>query len=202
MREGNIFIVSGPSGGGKTTLVERVLQDLNDLRFSVSCTTRKPRAGEVNGKDYIFVTENEFKKMIDEDKFAEYANVHGHMYGTPLAELESAAKSGVDLLLDIDVQGARQIRQRFGRGVYCFVLPSSFELLRARLLERGSENRGEIEKRLSEAGKEIEDIDNYDYIIINDELDRALESLVSVIISARCRKEKSIGIIKKGYSSK
>jgi len=202
MREGNIFIVTGPSGGGKTRLVERVLQDLNNLRFSVSCTTRNPRAGEVNGKDYIFVTQNEFKKMNDEGKFAEYANVHGHMYGTPLAELESAAKSGVDLLLDIDVQGARQIRQRFSSGVYCFVLPSSFELLRARLLERGSENRGEIEKRLSEAGKEIEDIDNYDYIIINDELDRALESLLSVIISARCRKEKSIGIIKKGYSSK
>ena len=202
MREGNIFIVSGPSGGGKTTLVEKVLQDLKNLRFSVSCTTREPRAGEVNGKDYIFVTEDEFKKMIDEDKFAEYANVHGHMYGTPLAELENAAKSGVDLLMDIDVQGAGQIRRRFGGGVYCFVLPSSFELLRARLLERGSENRGEIEKRLSDAGEEIEDIDNYDYIIINDELDRALECFVSVIVSARCRKEKLIAIIKKGYPSK
>ncbi len=201
MREGNIFIVSGPSGGGKTTLVERVLRDLDNLKFSVSCTTRKPRAGEVNGVDYVFVTEYEFNKMIDEDKFAEYADVHGHMYGTPLSELESAAKSGVDLLLDIDVQGARQIRQRFDRGVYCFVLPSSFELLRSRLLERGSENRGEIEKRLSDAGKEVADIDNYDYIIINDELDRALECLVSVIIAARCRKEKSIEIIKKGYSS-
>lgn len=201
MREGNIFIVSGPSGGGKTTLVERVLRDLDNLKFSVSCTTRKPRAGEVNGVDYVFVTEYEFNKMIDEDKFAEYADVHGHMYGTPLSELESAAKSGVDLLLDIDVQGARQIRQRFAGGFYCFVLPSSFELLRSRLLERGSENRGEIEKRLSDAGKEVSDIDNYDYIIINDELDRALECLVSVIIAARCRKEKSIGIIKKGYSS-
>ncbi len=200
MQKGNIFIISGPSGGGKTTLVERALMELDNLRFSVSCTTRKPRAGEVNGKDYIFIGEEEFRKMIDKGKFAEYADVHGHMYGTPLSELEGAAKSGVDLLLDIDVQGARQIRQRFGGGVYCFVLPSSFEILKARLMERGSENRAEIEKRLSDAGKEIEDIDNYDYIIVNDELERALECLVSVIISARCRKEKSIGAIKKGYS--
>jgi guanylate kinase len=201
MREGNIFIVSGPSGGGKTTLVKRVLEGLNNLRFSVSCTTRKPRTSEVNGKDYVFVTDSEFGKMIEEHKFAEYANVHGHMYGTPLKELENAAKSGVDLILDIDVQGARQIRQRFGRGVYCFVLPSSFDILRERLLERGSEKKGEIEKRLADARKEIEDIDNYDYIIINDDLDRAAECLTSVIISARCSKDKSMGIVKKGYSS-
>ncbi|MEW6145964.1 MAG: guanylate kinase [Thermodesulfobacteriota bacterium] len=201
MREGNIFIVSGPSGGGKTTLVKRVLEGLNNLRFSVSCTTRKPRAGEVNGRDYVFVTDGEFGKMIEEHKFAEYANVYGHMYGTPIAELENAAKTGVDLILDIDVQGAKQIKQRFSGGVYCFVLPSSFDILRQRLLERGSEKKGEIEKRLANARKEMEDIDNYDYIIVNDDLDRAAECLTSVIISARCSKDKSMGIVKKGYST-
>jgi len=202
MREGNIFIVSGPSGGGKTTLVRKVLEGVNNLRFSVSCTTRKPRAGEVNGKDYIFVSDEEFGKKVREGGFAEYAKVHDHMYGTPLSELENAAKSGVDLILDIDVQGARQIRQRFGSGVYCFVLPSSFEILKTRLMERGSEDRGEMEKRLSDARQEMEDIDYYDYIIINDVLARAAECLSSVIISTRCGREKSIGIIKKGYSPK
>lgn len=202
MREGNIFIVSGPSGGGKTTLVRKVLEGMNNIRFSVSCTTRKPRAGEVNGKDYIFVSDDEFGKMVGEGRFAEHASVHGHMYGTPLLELENAEKSGVDLILDIDVQGARQIRQRFGSGVYCFVLPSSFGILETRLRERGSEEKGEMEKRLSEARQEMEEIGNYDYIIINDDLDLAAECLTSVIISTRCGREKSMGIIKKGYLSK
>jgi len=202
MRKGNIFIVSGPSGGGKTTLVRRVLENMDNLRFSVSCTTRKPRAGEVNGKDYIFVSDDEFGKMVSGGRFAEYAKVHGHMYGTPLSELENAAKSGIDLILDIDVQGARQIRQRFGSGVYCFVLPSSFDILKTRLMGRGSEDKGEMEERLAEALEEMEEVDNYDYIIINDDLDHAAECLSSVIISTRCGREKSLGIIKKGYLSK
>ena len=201
MREGNIFIISGPSGGGKTTLVKKVLESMDNLRFSVSCTTRKPRHYEVNGRDYIFVSDSEFGKMISEGKFAEYAKVHDHMYGTPLSELENTAKSGVDLILDIDVQGARQIRQRFGSGIYCFVLPSSFEILKTRLIERGSEDKGEMERRLSEARQEMEEIDSYDYIIINDELDRAAECLCSIINSARCGRDKSLEIIKKGYST-
>ena len=199
MREGNIFIVSGPSGGGKTTLVRKVLETINNLRFSVSCTTRKPRAGEVDGKDYAFITDEEFGKMVSEGRFAEYASVHGHMYGTPLSELENAARSGIDLILDIDVQGARQIKDRFGSGVYCFVLPSSFEILESRLRERGSEKKGEMEKRLSDARQEMEEIDSYDYIIVNDDLDLAAECLTSIIISSRCGREKSLDIIKKGY---
>ncbi|HVY54458.1 MAG TPA: guanylate kinase [Thermodesulfobacteriota bacterium] len=201
MREGNIFIISGPSGGGKTTLVKKVLESMNNLRFSVSCTTRKPRPGEVNGRDYIFVSDSGFGKMIEEGKFAEYAKVHDHMYGTPIAELDNAAKSGDDLILDIDVQGARQIRQRFGSGVYCFVLPSSFEILKERLKRRGSEDKGEMDRRLSEARQEMEEIGSYDYIIINDDLDRAGECLRSIIISTRCGREKALNIVKKGYSS-
>jgi guanylate kinase len=201
MREGNIFIISGPSGGGKTTLVKKVLESMNNLRFSVSCTTRKPRQGEVNGSDYIFVSESECEKMISEGKFAEYAKVHDHMYGTPLSELENTAGTGVDLILDIDVQGARQIRQRFGSGIYCFVLPSSFEILKTRLMGRGSEDKREMDRRLSEARQEMEEIDSYDYIIINDNLDRAAECLCSIIISAKCGREKALEIIKKGYST-
>jgi guanylate kinase len=199
MGVGMIFIVSGPSGGGKTTLVKKILRDMDNLGFSISYTTREPREGEVNGEDYVFVTDGEFRSMVEKGEFAEYAEVHDHLYGTPIAELERARASGVDLILDIDVQGAEQIRRRYGSGIYCFVLPSSFDILRERLIERKSENQGEIERRLSDARKEMEDIENYDYIIINDKLDEAVESLASVINSARCRKDRVIEKVKKGY---
>ncbi|MFI5323053.1 MAG: guanylate kinase, partial [Thermodesulfobacteriota bacterium] len=183
MTKGTIFIISGPSGSGKTTLVKEILGgcSMSNLRFSVSYTTREPRDGEVNGEDYVFVTDKEFRAMIEKGGFAEYAKVHNHLYGTPIAELEQAIASGLDLILDIDVQGAEQIRQKYGSGVYCFVLPSSFDILRERLIERKSENPGEIERRLSDALKEMEGVENYDYIIINDELDEAVECLASVI---------------------
>jgi guanylate kinase len=199
MAEGAIFIISGPSGGGKTTLVKKILSNTNDLRFSVSYTTREPREGEVNGDDYIFVTEKEFRAMVERGEFAEYAEVHEHMYGTPKAELERAKASGLDLILDIDVQGAGQIKKKYGLGVYCFVLPSSFDILRERLIERKSENPEEIEERLLDAQKEMEEIENYDYIIINDELDEAVECMASIISSARCRRERVLEKVKKGY---
>ncbi len=201
MREGIVFIISGPSGGGKTTLVKKVLERLNNIKFSVSCTTRKPREGEVDGKDYRFVSEEEFRKMIEKGEFAEYAKVHGHFYGTPLDELEQAKRTGVDLVLDIDVQGARQIRDKYDSGVSCFVLPSSFKILRERLSQRGSEMAYEIDKRLSDAKQEMEDIDYYDYIIINDYLDEALMSLSSVINAARCENDRVLVRINKDYFS-
>ena len=201
MREGIIFIISGPSGGGKTTLVKKVLERTDNLEFSVSCTTRAPRKGETEGKDYRFVSEQEFNTMVEKGEFAEYAEVHGHFYGTPLAEFERARHAGIDLILDIDVQGARQIREKYDSAVYCFVLPSSFKILKNRLAERGSEKRSEIEKRLSDARQEIEDIDYYDYIIVNDSLDEALTSLTSVINATRCEYERVMVRIDKDYFS-
>ncbi len=199
MREGIIFIISGPSGGGKTTLVKKVLECMDNLEFSVSCTTRTRREGEIDGKDYRFVSEQEFRTMVDNGEFAEYAEVHGHFYGTPLAEFERARHAGIDLILDIDVQGARQIRNKYDSVVYCFVLPSSFRLLMERLTQRGSEKSSEIEERLSDAKQEIEDIDYYDYIIVNDSLDEALSSLKSVINAARCENERAMVRIDKDY---
>ena len=199
MREGILFIVSGPSGGGKTSLVKEALTRIRNLAFSVSVTTRKPRDGEVDGKDYIFVSEETFKEMLGQGKFAEYANVHGNLYGTPLAELENARKSGVDMILDIDIQGARQIKEKYGAGVFCFVLPSSFEILKERLTCRGSEKTGDLEKRLTEAKREMEEINNYDYIIINDSFDEAFDCISAVIKSARCEYSWAAGKIGKDY---
>lgn len=201
MREGIIFIISGPSGGGKTTLVKKVLESSENLMFSVSYTTRRPRDGEVDGKDYKFVSEEEFRKMIGEGRFVEYAEVHEHLYGTPVNLLEEAKSKGTDLILDIDVQGASQIRNKYDSGVYCFVLPSSFKILKERLSRRASEHASEVEKRLSEARQEMEDIDYYDYIIINDCLDEAVNCLSSVITAARCENEKVSVRIDKDYFS-
>ncbi|MGD9652907.1 MAG: guanylate kinase [Candidatus Dadabacteria bacterium] len=199
MREGILFIVSGPSGGGKTSLVKEALTRIRNLAFSVSVTTRKPRDGEVDGKDYTFVSEETFKEMLGQGKFAEYANVHGNLYGTPLAELENARKSGVDMILDIDIQGARQIKEKYGEGVFCFVLPSSFEILKERLIDRGSEKTGDLEKRLTEAKREMEEINNYDYIIINDSFDEAFDCISAVIKSARCEYSRVADRIGKDY---
>lgn len=190
MREGIIFIISGPSGGGKTTLTGKVMEELENLRFSVSYTTREPREGEVDGEDYRFVSKEEFMDMVRENKFAEYANVYGHLYGTSLDQIEMAKKTGIDLILDIDVQGARQIREKYTSGVFCFVVPSSFEDLRKRLTDRGSEGDLEIDKRLSVAREEMEEMKYYDYIINNDDLDRAVRSLKDIILSKRSENER------------
>jgi len=201
MREGIIFIISGPSGGGKTTLVQKALKLVDNLEFSVSCTTRARREGETDGIDYRFVSQDEFRKMIKNGEFAEYAEVHDNLYGTPLAEFERARRSGVDLILDIDVQGARQIREKYESAVFCFVLPSSFGILKERLIKRQSDDKKDIEKRLTAARQEIEDIDYYDYIIVNDSLDEALTSITSVINAARCESERVMVRINKDYFS-
>ena len=157
MKEGLIFIISGPSGGGKTSLTKRAMSELGNLRFSVSCTTRKPRDGEVDGKDYTFVSKDEFNRMVSEGKFVEHAEVYGNFYGTPVEQFDRAKREGIDLILDIDVQGARQIREKYSSCIFCFVAPSSIEELRARLTLRGTEGDPQIEKRLSVARTEMDE---------------------------------------------
>ena len=185
MKEGNIFIISGPSGGGKTTLTKRVMAELGNLRFSISCTTREPREGEVNGKDYTFVSRGEFDSMVRDNKFAEYADVYGNLYGTPLDQFDKARECGVDLILDIDVQGATQIRETFTDAIFCFVAPSSLQELKRRLTLRGSEGADVIDKRLSVAQKEMEQKGRYDYIIHNDDLESAVQELKEIIMAKR-----------------
>ena len=203
MIQGISFIVSGPSGGGKTTLAKGVLDKLDNLRFSVSCTTREPRDGEIDGRDYRFISEAEFQKMVQEERFIEHALVHGNYYGTPLDEFENARTSGVDLLLDIDVQGASQLRKGYPSAVFCFVLPPSFEILKERLIERSSDRDNDIDKRLIRAKEETEELnsENYDYIIVNDNIDQALERFSSIIVSTRCESKRLVEKVKADFFS-
>lgn len=202
MKKGQLFIVSGPSGSGKTTLSKKVIQEISDTSFVVSYTTREPRLGERDGVDYKFISDREFDDLIERRKLSEWAVVHGHRYGTPVEPIEEAASSGIDLILDIDVQGARSIRAKYSAGVYIFVLPSSIDILRMRLIKRKSEGVVEIDARIEEAKKEIQEIDNYDYIIVNDDLARAIESLAAIILSQRCKKERVLSSSKLEFYEK
>jgi guanylate kinase len=191
MREGILFIVSGPSGSGKTTLTKRVTQAIDNLRFSVSCTTRRPRPKEIDGVDYRFISKEQFEDMVQNGKFLERATVHGNLYGTPIEELERAKSLGIDLILDIDVQGAKSITNQYGSGVYIFITQSSVNVLKDRLVKR-KEGMAEITKRLENALEEMEEMHHYDYIIINDSVDDAVENLASVIRAERCKRERVI----------
>lgn len=181
--KGNVFIISAPSGAGKTTLCKEIIRIMPDTKFSVSYTTRRPRPGEIDGKDYIFVNEDTFKRMIENDEFAEWAEVHGNYYGTSMKALNDIIESGQDVILDIDVQGAQQMRDRFGTGVYIFVLPPSLDVLRKRLEERGQNSLEEIERRVRKAVEEIREYKKYDYVIVNDVFEDALNALRAIIIA-------------------
>jgi guanylate kinase len=181
-----LFVISGPSGCGKSTLVQRVLKDLKDIQFSVSHTTRKKRDSEVEGREYYFVSKKEFEGMIEEEKLAEWAIVHGSYYGTSKREIERKGAKG-DLILDIDVQGAQKIKAKFKKAIFIFVVPPLFRELKRRLEKRGEDSPDAIKKRLEGAKKEIRYYPIFDYIVINDQIDQAVRELESIILSRRCR---------------
>ncbi len=180
---GNLFVISAPSGAGKTTLCNEIIRIMPELRFSISYTTRKPRAGEIDGKDYIFIDEERFKAMIDNGEFAEWANVHGNYYGTSRKALDDIIEKGQDVILDIDVQGAQQIKRNYKYGIYIFILPPSLDTIRKRLEKRGQNSPEEIALRLRRAVEEIREYKNYDYVIVNDVFDEALTALRSIIVA-------------------
>jgi guanylate kinase len=186
-RATSVFVVSAPSGAGKSTVLWRVLKEVGQIRFSVSHTTRRPRDNEKDGVDYHFVERAAFEALRDQGKLLESAQVHGQLYGTGLAELERAGREGVDLLLDIDVQGADQVRRKLPDAVTIFILPPSYEELERRLRGRGMDSSTSIRKRLDAAREEMGYYGVYDYAIVNDDLDACVESLKCVIRAARCR---------------
>lgn len=183
-----IYIISAPSGSGKSTLVNELVKLVPDLDFSVSYTTRSPRGSEQNGKQYHFVPREEFEQMIRDDGFLEHAEFDGNCYGTARRFLREAQQKGHDLLLDIDVQGAKQIKGKLPEAVSIFVLPPDRKTLEWRLRKRSEDAEAVIQRRLLAASREIENYDKYDYILINDRLEESIESLEAIVLSERVRR--------------
>ncbi|MBJ6727706.1 guanylate kinase [Geomesophilobacter sediminis] len=191
-REGVLFVISAPSGAGKTSLCKEIIDIIPNLRHSVSYTTRTPRPGELHGRDYFFVDQAEFQRMIEAQEFAEWAEVHGNLYGTSLATLNECRANGIDLILDIDCQGAQQLKGRYNGGVYIFILPPSIAELRRRLDNRSSDSEEVIERRIRNAAGEIREARWYDYIIVNDVFAVAVEQLKAVLTAEQCRSSRVI----------
>ena len=193
-REGDLFVLSAPSGAGKSTLIRSLFKRFPDLAerlaFSVSHTTRAPREGEIDGKDYLFVDERTFKSMADDGRFLEWAEVHGHLKGTSVAEVERLQQAGRDVLLEIDVQGAAQIRRRAPGAISIFVLPPSYEVLERRLRGRASDSADQITRRLRDAVSEIRECVEYNYVIVNDDLDVACRALAAIFHARRFHQDR------------
>jgi guanylate kinase len=187
-REGLLFVVSAPSGAGKTSLCSALTDELENLRHSISYTTRQPRPGEIDGRDYHFVAVERFRQMLQSGDFAESAEVHGNFYGTSRRVLDGMRAEGIDVILDIDTQGAKQIRDKYeGQAVFIFIMPPSLEILEERLRNRKSDHENEIKKRMQRARDEMRDYTLYDYVIVNRDFGRALVEIRSVITAEHCR---------------
>ncbi len=197
MENRDIFVISGPSGVGKTTLSQLLLKNVNNLAFSISYTTRPPRAGEKNGVDYFFIGKDEFKSMIAKGEILEWAEVYEHYYGTSARFVKEALMKGHDVLLDIDVQGARHVKRYFSQAVLIFILPPSLEVLKHRLLKRHTESKEALKKRLKEVKEEIKNSKKFDYIVINKDLKSALGEILAIITATKTRINKKWPQVKK-----
>ena len=193
---GTLFVVSSPSGGGKGTLIRRVLEVVPNLSYSVSFTTRAPRPGEINGREYFFVSRQAFAEMIEGGDFLEWANVHGNLYGTARRQIAEETAVGLDIVLEVDVQGAASVRQLLLDSVSIFILPPSYEVLRERLITRGTDSPEELEVRLRNAPEELRQYSAFDYVIINDEVERAAAQLAAIIYAERSRCERQEALVR------
>ena len=191
----NVIVISAPSGTGKSSVAKRAVASIPHLRFSVSHTTRPPRPGERNGREYFFVTPARFKRMIAAGDFVEWADVHGNLYGTSWKELRKARKEGRDILLDIDVQGHHRVRQRLPEAVSIFLLPPSFQELARRLRRRHSDAPEVIESRLEAAREETDHWPEYDYLVVNDRISSAVRAVRSIVLAARLRRLNQQGLV-------
>lgn len=203
--KGTLFVVSSPSGGGKGTLIRHVLAVVPNLSYSVSYTTRAPRLGEVDGREYFFVNRAAFEEMIAADEFLEWAFVHGNFYGTTRTQIVGETAAGADIVLEVDVQGAASVRQLLMDSVSIFILPPSIEVLRQRLIARGTDTPEELEVRMRNAPEELKHYSDFDYVIINDEVQHAASQLAAIIYAerARCMRQDNLvrEVIKKFQSN-
>jgi guanylate kinase len=189
MSKGILFVLSGPSGVGKNTVLDELFKNFNGVSYSVSATTREAREGEIEGEDYFFISEDEFKKIDKKDGFIESAVVHGHYYGTPKKFVDKKLNEGEDIILEIDTQGAKQVREKYPEAVYIFLLPPSLEELKNRLDKRDTEDSKTKDIRLNNARKELKEVHKYDYEVINDSLEDAVREIKKIIIKEQKRRD-------------
>lgn len=196
MSKGNLFIVTGPSGAGKGTVLGRLLPTMEQLQYSVSATTRAPREGEEDGVNYYFLNRNDFLNMVDRGEFLEYAEYVGNFYGTPVGPVDECLEKGVDVILEIEVQGALTVKSKRPEAKLVFIIPPTFADLELRLRSRGSESDEVIAKRLEKAKEEYSMANHYDYIVCNGEVEQAVEELRSIIKAARCTVDRRINLLR------
>ncbi len=195
MRKGTLVVVSGFSGAGKGTVLAQVLTKRPDLYLSVSFTTRAPREKEQDGVNYHFITREEFQARINRGEFLEYAEYVGNYYGTSMQVIREKLEQGIDVILEIEIQGAAKVREKLPEAVSLFLVPPSFEELSRRLHDRGTDTEATIQKRLETARREVKEIVNYDYIVVNDTIDRAVEEVLAILTAEGCRKERRLHLI-------
>lgn len=185
--KGRLIVISGPSGAGKSTVVSKAVAKRNDVCFSTSATTRKPRPGEIDGREYFFVDLDRFKEMVENDELLEHAEYCANSYGTPRAYVTKKTEEGLNVILDIEVQGARQVNEKMPDAVKIFIVPPSIDELQSRLEKRGTDTKRAIEARIIRARQEYEEATFYDYLIVNDDPDTAAEELSAIITASGCR---------------
>ena len=189
---GLLIVVSGASGTGKGTVCKKLLSELPNVHYSISATTRQPRQGEVDGREYYFISDDEFKRWIADGKFLEFAEVYGNFYGTPLTKIEERLNRGEDVLLEIDVQGALNVKRKCPDGVYIFLLPPSLDELKRRIEGRGSETPDSLKRRLQAAVAEIQIGREYDYAVVNDTVDNAVAQIEAILVAEKCRVARNV----------
>ena len=198
-KEGQIFVVTAPSGTGKTTIINMIRKDMRGVGYSISHTTRVPREGEVNGYHYYFVDRVEFEKMVEAHEFMEWAIVYDQLYGTSISSINRELSSGKDLLMDLDIQGAEETERRFPESLSIFILPPSMEILKERLKRRSTNDKIDIDLRMKKAVEEIQRCRDYDFIIVNDDLNEAAREIEAIIIAQRANKKRRFPLVQKMF---